>query len=592
MRYDRASAPVSVRRILAWPAAAGAAGAVRGRARLTVALGGAARARVILVLAGVLGLASADAATVGASAAELRRALAISNTDLGLLVTVTSLVAAVASLPFGVLADRVRRTWTLGAAVACWGAAMVWSAAANSFGGLLLARLFLGVATAAAGPLIASLTGDYFPGSERGRVYGYILTGDLVGAGVGFGVTGDVAALSWRAAFILLALPAFGLAWAVARLPEPARGGTGALAAGAQPRAAGQIREAGPDAAGADGTGTDAQRLASQRALSADPTRALPADPSRMGLLAAARYVLRIRTNVILIIASACAYYFLAGVEIFGTEFTRDQYHINQAVASLMLLVLGAGAIPGVLAGGAAGDALLRRGHLTGRVLISALAATATVILFIPAIFTRDLIAALPYLIAPPSAWPRRTRRWTPPGWTSCPRRCGAARNRSAPSCGHSPRRSRRCCSAPWPTTSSAAAAPGCNGRSPSCSFPWPPARPCSTTPCVATPATSQWPAGTASSNRHGYRMSLTDRRGRAHRDRPGIPGSMPGLLAEARGARNIAKRRGSRRHDCAGGSVVSSDRAPSGWMRKLPACRVQVVRRSRGAYERRSGAG
>jgi len=46
---------------------------------------------------------------------------------------------------------RVRRTWTLGAAVACWGAAMVWSAATGSFGGLLLARLFPGVATAAAG---------------------------------------------------------------------------------------------------------------------------------------------------------------------------------------------------------------------------------------------------------------------------------------------------------------------------------------------------------------------------------------------------------------------------------------------------------
>jgi predicted MFS family arabinose efflux permease len=397
------AATVSMRRLLALLAAAGAAAMMSGRARLTVALGGAARTRVILVLAGVLGLASADAATVGASAAELRRALAISNTDLGLLVTVTSLVAAVASLPFGVLADRVRRTWTLGTAVACWGAAMIWSAAAGSFGGLLLARLFLGVATAAAGPLIASLTGDYFPGSERGRVYGYILTGDLLGAGVGFGVTGDVATLSWRVAFILLAVPAFALAWAVVRLPEPERGGSGALAAGeegARPGAAGQMREADPGAAGAGGAGTDAQRLASQRGLVPDPARVLPADPSRMGLLAAARYVLRIRTNVILIIASACAYYFLAGVEIFGTEFTRDQYHINQAVASLALLVIGAGAVPGVLAGGAAGDALLRRGHLTGRVLVSALAATATVILFIPAIFTRDLIAALPYLIA------------------------------------------------------------------------------------------------------------------------------------------------------------------------------------------------
>jgi hypothetical protein len=34
-----------------------------------------------------------------------------------------------------------------------------------SFGSLLLSRLFLGVAAAAAGPMIASLIGDYFPGS-------------------------------------------------------------------------------------------------------------------------------------------------------------------------------------------------------------------------------------------------------------------------------------------------------------------------------------------------------------------------------------------------------------------------------------------
>ena len=50
-------------------------------------------------------------------------------------------------------------------------------------------------------------------------------------------------------------------------------------------------------------------------------------------------------------------------------------------MASLVLLILGAGAIPGVLSGGAAGDALLRRGRLNGRILISALAGTATVVL-------------------------------------------------------------------------------------------------------------------------------------------------------------------------------------------------------------------
>jgi len=384
---------------------AGERAVASGRGHLTTALGGATRARVVLVLAGVLGLSSADVATVGASATELRHSLAISNTDLGFLVTVTSLVAAVTTLPFGVLADRVRRTWTLGAMVACWGAAMIWSATAVSFGGLLLARLFLGVATAAAGPMIASLIGDYFPGSERGRVYGYILTGDLLGAGFGFAVTGDIAALSWRAAFALLALPAFGLAWALVRLPEPARGGLGALPAenlpaDGVPADNGQPPRTEPGDPAAAGAATDAQRLAYDKGLTPDPERRLDGDPTRMSLLAAARYVLRIRTNLVLIIASACGYYFMAGVEIFGTEFTRQQYHISQAVANLGLVALGAGAVAGVLAGGAAGDALLRRRHLNGRVLIAAAAAAGTVVLFIPAIFTRDLIAALPYLIA------------------------------------------------------------------------------------------------------------------------------------------------------------------------------------------------
>src|SRR5580698_6040784 len=87
-----------------------------------------------------------------------------------------------------------------------------------------MTRLVLGLLTAAAGPIVASLIGDYFHSAERGRIYGYVLTGELLGAGLGFAVTGDVAALSWRAAFVILGLPAFVLAWFVLRLREPARG--------------------------------------------------------------------------------------------------------------------------------------------------------------------------------------------------------------------------------------------------------------------------------------------------------------------------------------------------------------------------------
>jgi MFS family permease len=288
-----------------------------------------------------------------------------------------------------VLADRVRRTWTLAGAIVLWGAAMVWSATVSSFGELLLTRLFLGAVTAAAGPLVASLVGDYFPAYERGRIYGYILAGELAGAGVGFAVTGDIAALSWQAAFVILALPAFVLAWLVFRLHEPARGGRDALVHPADRHRAAE--DEGP-------AETDAQRLARERGLEPDPELVLREDPRRMGPLAATRYILRIRTNIVLIVASACGYYFLAGVQTFGVEFVTKQYGISQVLGTLVLLVVGGGAVVGVLAGGTLGDLLPRRGVLNGRILVSAVSAAIACLLFIPAIFARSAVTALPYI--------------------------------------------------------------------------------------------------------------------------------------------------------------------------------------------------
>jgi MFS family permease len=372
-----------------------AVGAVLGRAgraggrRLQTALGGAERTRVVVLLAAVLGLSSADASTVGAAARPLRDALDISNTDIGLLVTVTSLVGAIASLPFGVLADRVRRTWTLGAVIVLWGGAMIWSATVSGFGELLMTRVFLGFVTAAAGPLVASLVGDYFPAAERGRIYGYILAGELAGAGIGFAVTGDIAALSWRAAFVILALPAFALAWLVFQLPEPERGGRSALVHPSAP-----VEEAPAD----EPHETDAQRIAREHGVEPEPELVLTRDPRRMGLITATRYILSIRTNIVLIVSSACGYYFLAGVQTFGVEFVTKQYGIAQVLGTLVLLVVGAGAVIGVLAGGAIGDRLLRRGYLNGRILVSAISATAAMLLFVPAIFSRSAVTALPYI--------------------------------------------------------------------------------------------------------------------------------------------------------------------------------------------------
>jgi MFS family permease len=380
-------------KVLTDAAALASAAASASARRLTIALGGEERTRVIVVLAAILGLSGADAATVGASASELRSGLHITNTDIGLLVAVSSLVGAFATLPFGVLADRVTRTKVLGLTIVLWGFAMLWSATASDFGKLLWARLFLGAVTASAGPMVASLVGDWFGSWERGRIYGVILAGEYVGAGIGFAVTGNVAALSWRAAFVILALPAFFLAAIVWRLREPERGGKGVLAHDSEPPPVTESDETTAE--------TDAQRLARERSLTPDSELVIsPSTARRMGLVNATRYVLKVRTNVVLIAASACGYYFLAGLQTFGLEFSREQYGIDQALASSLLLLIGAGAMAGVLCGGALGDRLLKRGLLNARVWVPAVAAALTTVLFVPALITRGAVTAVPYLVA------------------------------------------------------------------------------------------------------------------------------------------------------------------------------------------------
>ena len=311
------------------------------------------------------------------------------------------MVGAVAALPFGVLADKVRRTWTLSFAILFWGVAMLWSATVQSFGSLLLARLALGVVTAAAGPLVASLVGDYFPSRERGRIYSFILTGELIGAGVGFAVTGDIAALSWRVAFGILALPAFALAYLVFHLPEPPRGEGGALLPepGYRP-----VPHESARPAETHGGMSDVQYLADRQHIAPD-SRLLQKGPvARMGFVPAVRYVLCVRTNVLLIISGACGYYFMAGVQTFGVEFVHKQYSVSQVLANALMLVVGAGAAAGVLIAGPLADRRLSNGHLRGRLQVAAFASVATLVLFFPALITHSAFTALPYIVVAAAA--------------------------------------------------------------------------------------------------------------------------------------------------------------------------------------------
>lgn len=363
-------------------------------------VGGPARRRVIVLLGSILGLQAADTGAVGALAAPLEKSFHIGNTDIGLLVTVTTLVGCVATLPFGTVADRFSRTRLLQIVVALWAVATVASALSTSFAMLLITRLALGGVVAAAGPALASLFGDLVPGDERSRLWGYVLTGELIGAGIGILVAGSLSGLlGWRFALGVLGLPAAVLAWALRKwLPEPARGGQAYLQVGddeivTEGDASGSFDHVEEDEEPAEPS--EIERQAEESGVEPDPDLVLT-DELDMNLWQATRYVLRIRTNVALIVASGLGYFFLAGLETFAELYFRERYGVGQGMATVLFLVVAIGAVAGVVLSGRVTDRLISRGRTAARVLVGTVAYIAATALFVPGALSQTLALSMP----------------------------------------------------------------------------------------------------------------------------------------------------------------------------------------------------
>jgi len=378
------------------------------RGQVVRRVGGPARARVITLFGAVLALSGADAATVGAVAPQLEHSLRIGNTEIGLLSSVALLVGALFTIPVGLLVDRVSRMPLLSLSIVMWSGASLMSAFAGSYGTLLLTRLVLGAVTATAGPAIASLTGDYFPSRERGRVWAYILGGEIVGTAAGFIVSGSVASvIDWRAAFVLLALPGFFLARELHRtVPEPPRGGASWLMHGVvdlkQAVAESRLRAQSPAAEEEPegSVGEPARQALRRRGIHPDPSRILRTDPSKLGLAAAVRYILSIPTNVLMIISSSLGYFYFAGLSTFALLFVRGHYHASQAEAELVLALLVAGALVGTLISGRLTDSLVRRGYLEARVWVPAVSYLGAAGLLVPGIVSSQLTPAVWFDVA------------------------------------------------------------------------------------------------------------------------------------------------------------------------------------------------
>jgi predicted MFS family arabinose efflux permease len=338
---------------------------------------------VLVALGAVLALDAADRSALGVLAPALKDAFHIGNGTIGLLASVFSIVGGIATLPIGILTDRARRVLILAVSVLVWSAAMGVAAAATTLVVLFAARSALGILTAAGGPPVTSIIGDLVSPDIRGRVIGWVKSGELVGAAGGFVVTGVlVSFFSWRSAFVALGLIGLLVAARMFRIEEPRRGGEGCA-----DETASHLDEP-----------SQLRELVEEEGVDSKPELVIEEDVAGLPLPAALHYITRVRTLVMIIGATALGDFFFTALQVFGIIFLVDQFDIGASTAALVLPAVGVAGFVGVLAGGRAGDWLLRHHVLTGRLRVGRWSYLAVTVLFLPVLFTDSLAIALPFL--------------------------------------------------------------------------------------------------------------------------------------------------------------------------------------------------
>ncbi|HJZ73335.1 MAG TPA: MFS transporter [Vicinamibacterales bacterium] len=179
-----------------------------------------------------------DRQIIGGVGEGIRREWALTDTALGLLGTVFTLLYAVVGLPLGRLSDRKQRRKILAAGVFVWSLLTAASGVARNFAQLIVARLGVGVGEATCSPASTSLIGDLVPVTARARAVAIWMLGLPLGLGLANGSGGWILQnWGWRKAFYVAAVPGLLCAGAALFMAEPHRGTQESHAVGDQRRA-------------------------------------------------------------------------------------------------------------------------------------------------------------------------------------------------------------------------------------------------------------------------------------------------------------------------------------------------------------------
>lgn len=312
----------------------------------------------------------------------IRGEFGVSDAAVGFLPFGMAMVGVLAAFPFGVLADRARRTFLLAGAMAIWAVSMGLNGFATTFAMLVVFRMGVGMVEAN-GPAAMSLIADYYPARDRARFIGIYQSGALVGAMIGLGIGGVVVdTAGWRWAFWMW-VP-FGVVAAILMLrqPEPRRG------------------EQDADFASYATTPTvDVAALVGATGLvPPEPTRTTDIDYLRASPREVLRELLRIRSMWYGVMALTISNLLLNGLQFWGIPYFKRVHDLSASSAGAATALLGAGSALGILGGGILADRLLRRGVLSARIYVVAFGSIGATAVFLPALASTSLAVTAPLM--------------------------------------------------------------------------------------------------------------------------------------------------------------------------------------------------
>jgi MFS family permease len=166
-----------------------------------------------------------DRQLLGALGEPIRKEFLLSDTALGLLGTVFTLMYAVVGLPLGRLSDNWYRTKLLAIGTALWSILTAATGMAQNYTQIFIARLGVGLGEATCAPAGQSLIGDLFPPAKRAFAMGIFMLGLPAGIFLAYKSAGYIYVhLGWRAAFYIACVPGIILAFVALTIREPKRG--------------------------------------------------------------------------------------------------------------------------------------------------------------------------------------------------------------------------------------------------------------------------------------------------------------------------------------------------------------------------------